>query len=134
MFRQPRTRSHVDCHRDRCTSRERLERGRETIRADNGRVYASRELAQLVERARQSYRDVVEFGGELVQLGRDLGLRRPYLERERDESLLRAVVQVTLDAAPGLVGGGDDPGAGRLQLSVRLGIGNRGRDELGEPG
>ena len=97
-------------------------------------MYAPGELAQLVERARQSGRNVVEFGGELVELGRDLGLSRPYLERKRDEPLLRAVVQVTLDAAPGLVGGGDDAGAGRPQLSVRLGIGDRGGDEFGKGG
>ena len=78
---------------------------------------------------------MVEFGRELIELGRDLGLGRPYLERERDEPLLRAVVQVTLDAAPGLVGGGDDAGAGRrssaFASALRRAFGALARDAVG---
>ena len=36
--------------------------------------------------------------------------------------MLGAVVQVALDAAAGLVGGGDDPRPGRGELGVELGV------------
>src|SRR6185437_11247321 len=100
--------AHVECHPDRRAPHERVQRRREPPFSKDGRVDTSGVLAQLVERARQAGGNLVEFSGERVELGWDLGLSRPYLERERDEPLLRAVVQVTLDAAPGLVGGGDD--------------------------
>ena len=67
-----------------------------------------------------------------LELGRDGRLRRAQLQRERDEPLLGAVVQVALDAAPRLVGGGDDARARRLQLGPALGVGDGGGDELGE--
>jgi len=40
-------------------------------------VYTSRELAQLIERARQAGRNTVEFGVEPIELRRHLGLSLP---------------------------------------------------------
>lgn len=55
---------------------------------------------------------------ELFQLGRHGGLGGPQFKCERDETLLRAVVQIALDAAAGLVGGGDNTGAGGSKLGA----------------
>ena len=49
-------------------------------------------------------------------IGLELAAREPERQREADEVLLRAVVQVALEAAPGVVARRDDPGARRAQL------------------
>jgi hypothetical protein len=60
------------------------------------------------------------------------------LERElqRDhgvhEALLRAVVQIAHHPSAFLGGGGDDPSARCRELGAAVGVGDRGRDELGE--
>jgi hypothetical protein len=61
-------------------------------------------------------------------------LGRAQREAERDQALLGAVVQVAFDAAPGLVGSGDDPRAGGGELGAAVGVGDRGADGLGEAG
>ena len=51
-------------------------------------------------------------GRELLRLGGvapDVGAEHPQLQRERDEPLLRAVVQVALEPAALGVAGRDDP-------------------------
>jgi hypothetical protein len=92
------------------------------------------QLLQLLRRAVQPGRDAVQFRPEFVEVGRHRRLRRAQLQRQRDQPLLGAVVQVALDAAPGLVGGGDDAGARGRQLGLRLGVRDRGGDQLGEVG
>ena len=68
---------------------------------------AARELAQLGERDRELLADLVDRAGEPgVDQPR---LEHPQVERERDELLLGAVVQVALDPAARVVGGLDDP-------------------------
>ena len=65
-------------------------------------------------------------------------LERAYGPLERDdreyESLLRSVVQVALDTAPRVVGGGDDASARGGERGTALGVGDRGGDELREAG
>ena len=53
-------------------------------------------------------------GGGLVAV--QLGLQQPQVERQRDELLLGAVVEVALDPAAGVVGGLDDAHARDAQL------------------
>ena len=55
-------------------------------------------------------------------------------QRERDEALLDPVVQVTLEASPRLVRGGDDPGARGGQLGAALSVRDGGSQQLGELG
>ena len=93
-----------------------------------------RHLAQLVHHARQPLDDAGQLGVELAELGRHGRLSRAQLERERDELLLRAVVQVALDPLPCRIGGGHDPRARSGELRSALGIRDRGRHELGELG
>jgi len=92
------------------------------------------DLAQLVEYVGQP-------GGHLVQLRAQLGRlrrhRRPgdaQPQREGDQLLLGAVVQIALDAAPGLVGGGDDARPGGGERGLGLGVGDGGGNQVGEAG
>ena len=81
-----------------------------------GRVDAAGQLAQLG----QGQRELVARGGhQLLGVARvvpDPALDQRQLQGQRDQALLRAVVQVALDAAPLGVGRGDDALAGGLQL------------------
>ena len=93
---------------------------------------APRQLPQLGVRG-------VEIGGRLVQQrAGPLRLRveephtGPQLEPERDEALLRAVVEITCDLCPGRVGGLDDTGTRAKQLFVGVRARQAERDELGE--
>ena len=63
-------------------------------------MQAARQLAQLLETAREVVlggRQGLAGGARIVV---ELRARHPELERHRDEPLLRAVVQVALQAAP----------------------------------
>ena len=68
--------------------------------------------------------------------GRGIGLQarlgQPERERSADEVLLRAVVQVALDAAALGVAGGDDARPRLVELEPGVDIGDRLADELGE--
>ena len=112
---------------------ERLERGGQPAVGEDGGVDAARELAQLRERVREllpgSGEDLVGAVGVVPQPR----LREPQRERERDEPLLRAVVQVPLEPAALVVAGLDDPRARGAQLRLlRLALGHVGAadDEL----
>ena len=95
---------------------ELAERGRQTG-VELGRREPERELAQLVDRDRDLRDGLVErAAGALRGLRRELVLRVAERQADRDEPLLRAVVQVTLDPATLLVRGRDDPGTGVLDL------------------
>ena len=73
---------------------------------------ATGQLTELLERQRQLGGAVVEeLADHLGPVGHVAG--EAEVERERDEPLLRAVVQVALDAAPRLVAGLDDADARR---------------------
>ncbi len=56
------------------------------------------------------------------------------LERGRHKPLLRAVVQIALDAPPCLVGRRDEPRPRRGQFLARFGVFDRLCNELGEGG
>jgi hypothetical protein len=88
-------------------------------------VDAARELAQLLDRPVQLVGDPADLPLQLGQLRGHGGLGQAQLEAERDQSLLGAVVQVALDPAPGVVGGGDDPGPGRGELGAAVGVRDR---------
>ena len=72
------------------------------------RVDAARQLPELLERVGQlvarGRRELLRLGG----IAPDVGAEHPQLERERDEPLLGAVVQVALEPAPLGVAGRDD--------------------------
>ena len=68
-----------------------------------------------------------------VKIARSVGFDSTYRQPESNESLLRAVVEVALDAATGLAS--DAVTIRRTEhgeLGCALGVHDRGRDELGE--
>jgi hypothetical protein len=93
-----------------------------------------RDLAQSVQHVHHPFGDVREVRALLPQLGRHGLLRGAHLERERDELLLHAVVEVALDPPSCRVGRGEDPRPRGVELGPALGVRDGGRHELGEPG
>ena len=93
---------------------------------------AARELAQLLEALGELLAGLVQDlrGGRRVV--RDARPREAHLERDGDEPLLGAVVEVALEAPAGGVAGLDDARARGGQLVARVGARERERDELGE--
>src|SRR3954466_15364298 len=77
---------------------------------------APRELAELRERAVELAPRGVERAPAELGIVRELAPRQAELERQRDEPLLGAVVQVALEAAALAHRDLDEPGAGGLQL------------------
>ena len=82
------------------------------------RVDAVREVAQLLHRFLEIEADLVEHRLGLLGIGVGDLAGEPHTDRERDEVLLRAVVQVAFDAAAFGVGGFDDAGADRRSSSA----------------
>ena len=75
---------------------------------------AARELAQLGERHRELLADLVDGAREPAVA--EPRLEHPQVQRERDELLLGAVVEVALDPPARVVGGLDDPQPRHPQL------------------
>src|SRR5690348_3950512 len=77
---------------------------------------AARKLPQLLEGLGELLTGAFEQLLRTVRVGSEPVLRKPERQRQRDEPLLRAVVEVALELAPLLVAGGDDARARRLEL------------------
>ena len=95
---------------------EAHQRRLEPALGEHGGMDAARELAQLGCRRRQVRDRLVEQRARECGVGLELPACEPQRERQADEVLLRAVVEVALEPAPGVVARGDDPGARRAQL------------------
>ena len=78
-----------------------------------------RELPQFRERRLRVCSEFSKQCAERFSIGVDELTREPELHRERDEVLLRAVVQVAFDLAPRLVGRRNNASTGGLQFLVR---------------
>ena len=72
------------------------------------------------------------MAGRVHRFRGELRAREPQRQRERDEPLLGAVVQVALDPPPGRVARLDEPRAGGRQLLARVGAGECEADQLRE--
>ena len=111
----------AELHRQRRLVGERLERGRESRLAEDRRIDAVGELAQLVEGGRGLVAGRVQHPGELlVTVGGRAGTREAQVVRQREQPLLGAVVEVALEPAPLGVARLDDPRARHAQI-VELG-------------
>ena len=95
----------------RAAGRQGGQRGVEAAVGEDGRVDAADQVAQLGQRLLDLAVRVVQGGGRLG-VARHLALGGAQLDAEGDQPLLRAVVQVALDAAALLVGGTDRGRAG----------------------
>ena len=105
---------------------ERLERGPESFLGQDGRMHPARELAKLADRDLQLDDGLLEQPLELrVARRSEHSLGAAKLQTERNEALLRTVVDVPFDPPPLLVGRGDDPRARLLylrELGASLGV------------
>ena len=114
--RQPLVRHGGDLDRQRHPLRQRLQRRPEPAIGEHRRMDPARELAQLADRLVEVLRRAVEQLPGRLRIVVHARARQPQAQRERDEPLLRAVVQVALDLAPRRVGALDDPRARGAQL------------------
>ncbi len=97
-------------------------------------MQAAGDLAHLLEQPDHLADCALQPPFQLPGSRRDRCPRLPQLQGEGDQPLLDAIVQVAPDAAARLVAGGHDPRSGGGQRRLRLGVGDRGADQLGEPG
>ena len=93
---------------------------------------SARELAELLESQGKLDARCAQDLVRGVDVALEPRLREPEREREGDETLLRAVVEVALEAPALRVAGLDDARTRREQLLARLGVRQRGRDEARE--
>src|SRR6266511_6307575 len=94
---------------------------------------AARHLAEFLDHARQPISEAADLRLYALQAGRNASFGGAQPEGQCDQLLLRAVVEITLDAPTGFVAGGDDacPGSGDFGAHGR--VRNGSRDEFGEP-
>ena len=122
--------AHVDG--DRRPAGERAQRRTEPADRELRRVNAAGEVLHLLDhRLELAFHPLEPFPGGLLR-HRHVGAEPLQMERQGDQPLLCAVVQVTLDPPPRFVSRLDDSGAGRDQLRLRLCARDRGADQLGE--
>src|SRR6476659_1328393 len=109
----------LDRHRGAATTGP--QGGPEAAVGQHGRMNALRDLPQFLACLSEA---VTDIGYLIVQIAfsRQRGPKRPNSQSQGDEALLCSVVQVALDAPPGLVAGGDDARAGSDQLATCFGI------------
>ena len=121
----------LDDQRQRRARGERLQRGREAAVGEHGGVQPAGELAQLGQRLLELVRGAAQQRHRGVGVA-ELLLEHPQLDGERDQPLLRAVVQVALQ--PPALGHArlEDAHPRRVDLRPRLGALQRQRDQLGE--
>jgi hypothetical protein len=80
----------------------RLERGRQSLVGEQRRIDPTREVPEILQRVRRGALERVEQCSRLRGIAFDHRSRQLQLDRERDELLLRAIVQVPFDL-PALV-------------------------------
>jgi hypothetical protein len=127
-------RPHVQIDRHSRVAGQHPQRGLESALGQHRGVNTLREVAKRVDRTVQLGRSLIEFGGELGEIGRHRFLGHAHPQRGCDEPLLGAVVEIALETASGLVSGNDDARARCGQRRLRLGVRDGGRDELGKAG
>jgi hypothetical protein len=100
---------------------------------EGGGVDAAGELAQVVQHAAELVGGLVQLRGLRAGPGghRHTGAAAE-AQREGDQPLLGAVVQVAFDAAAGGIAGSDDPGAGGDEFGVELGVVQRDGELAGD--
>ena len=86
-----------------------LQRRDQPLVREERRIDAAREVAQILDRLPRRGLEVREHRLRLLGIAVDEPFGQAELHRERDELLLRAVVEVALELAPLLVLGVDQP-------------------------
>jgi len=101
----------LELDRDARALGQRLERGREAAIGEDRRMEAARQLAELLKGERELLARTAEDRRGSVRIDPELRLGEPEGERERDEALLGAVVEVPFEPPPLGVGRVDEPRA-----------------------
>ena len=101
-------RAEIEVDAERRAGNEPLERRRQAVLREPGRMDPEGDLAEVIERRREAVYDAAQLASVLLELLGNRRLRRAQREREPNQLLLRAVVEVAFDPAPGRVGRGDD--------------------------
>jgi hypothetical protein len=97
-------------------------------------VDAARGLKKLVQRTGHPGDGVAELDTEVIEVGRHHRLRHAQPERQRDQPLPGALVQVPLDASAHVEPGRHDPGPRGVELCPSFRVGDGGRYDLCELG
>ena len=119
--RRPRVEVDRDLDGDRASCRERRERRIEAAVGEDRRVDSAREVAQLRECLLRVLVRLLDERPCSLRVGVELGAGASEVDRERGQPLLRAVVEVALDAPPLGDGSVDRLGALLRQLRNPLG-------------
>ncbi len=122
----------LDLDRERCAGGDCFEGGSEAAVGEHSGVEAACELTQLLERELELLRRRVDQLARRPWIVVEPRVRKPQLQRQRDESLLGAVVEVALEPAALRVALAHDPRARLDELRACLGALERQCDELGE--
>ena len=121
-LRQARVRRDVELDGDRRAARERSQSRAETALGKDRRVDPARDLLQFRDRIHQPGRDPGQLDSKVAPVERDIILRGVHRQFERDQPLLHAIVEVSLNPPPNVIRRGDDPPArgGKRQPAVRI--------------
>ncbi|HYZ53482.1 MAG TPA: hypothetical protein VE733_08280 [Streptosporangiaceae bacterium] len=122
----------VQADRDRGAAGQRLQRRAQPALGQDRWMETAGDLAQLLQRAGHLGDRAVQLPRQLTGPGGCGRLRLAQLQGQGDQALLGAVVQITLDAAPGGIGGGHDPRPRGGQLVTAVGVRARGTEQLGK--
>src|SRR4029077_12270984 len=101
----------VEVDAERRAGNEPLERRRQAVFRQPGRMDTEGDLAEVIECAGEAFHDAVQLASVLLEFPGNGRLRRAQSKREPNQLLLRAVVQVAFDPAPGRVGRSHDSSA-----------------------
>ena len=97
-LRQALVREVGELDRQRCAGEDRLQRRAEPAVGEDRGVDATRQLPQLVECTRELGLSLLEKPRDRVRATLERALGQTELQGERDEALLRAIVQVALQS------------------------------------
>lgn len=93
---------------------------------------ATGELLQVAVDLREHVDGAIDLAAYLFGAGRNVRLDGAQLQAERDDPLLRAVVEVAFQCPPCRVGGGDHAGTGSGELGSDLVVDHRSGRQIGE--
>ena len=127
MFIEPFRCLHIESYWGGGPTSKRLERRAKATFDEDSWVYATRDLAQFLECARQLVGNGIEMLQDLVEAGRNCSSRSAQFESSRNKSLLRSIMDIAFDLSSGGIRGGDDAGTRSDECGSGLRIGDRGR-------
>jgi hypothetical protein len=122
----------LDRHRHRAPRRQAVQSRAQPALSQDPRVQPGDEVPQFV----QPLPGRLQGGAQVVDRGERVYAHalvgQLEVDQRDDQPLLGPIVDVTLEPAPGLVTGGNDPRSGCDELGPSLGVGHRDSSQLGQ--